>query len=377
LDSSNLLDVFRHKLGEPSLSAVFRDGDLMKTAVREIVAAYNEWEQPTAPPTKVAGGLRPVFAPSALSSHYEVDELLNSLLLVHSAAIVVPDSINYATRLVSLLANLEDAVDAGLVHILSERVLNEPPGFFDELLAENAELALPDSLSQDERVVRVSEFIDVADIALTLDACASHPDKLDLVCRTPGQRDWLRTRIEELPREAIKSQDSLAYMSELLALKLPAAKIPISDMVALRAGGAFDRWRQALATTIQEATAIDDDIFLDPSSGRKAAMRERMAAAAEEMASESSGWIRNATAEMTNFGIACAGGVRRCCRLGRCGRRPTSRRRSLIGCERARPQETMRLGVWSPSYSWSRGRSERVQRTGAGSSRSKRSPSPD
>jgi hypothetical protein len=309
LDSTNLLDVFRHKLGEPSLSGVFRDGDLMKTAVREIVAAYNEWEQPTTPPPKGTGELRPVFAPSALSSHYEVDELLNSLLLVHSVAIVVPDSLNYATRLVSLLANLEDAVDAGLIHVLPERVLHEPPGFFDELLAQDAELVLPDSLSQDERVLRVSEFIDMADIALTLDACASHPDKLDLACRTPRQRDWLRARIQELPREAIKSQDSLAYMSELLALKLPVANVPIRDMLALRADGAFDRWRQALAATIQEVTASSDDIFLDPASGRTAAMRERMAAAAEEMAGEPSGWIRNATAEVTNFGIACAGGA--------------------------------------------------------------------
>jgi hypothetical protein len=309
LDGTNLLDVFRHRLGEPSLSAVFRDGSLMKTAVREIFAAYNEWEQPTAPPPKVAGELRPVFAPSALSPHYELDELLNSLLLVHSVAIVVPDSINYATRLVSLLANLEEAVDAGLVHVLSERVLDESRSFFDELLEENAGLVLPDSPSQEGRVARVSEFIDVADIALTLDACASHPDKLDLACRTPGQRDWLRARIQELPAEAIKSQDSLAYMSELLALRLPVANVPISDMLALRAEGAFDRWRQALAKTIEEVTAIDDDVFLDPVSGRTAAMRERMTAAAEDMASESSGWTRNAAAEVTNFGIACAGGV--------------------------------------------------------------------
>lgn len=135
----------------------------MKRAVREVMAAYNEWEQSSAPPARQPGELRPVFAPSALSPPYEVSQTLNSLLVVHSVAIVVPDLINYATSLVALLAGLEDAIDQGLVHILSERALGHARGFFDKVLAD--EFELPEGLSDDARVARITEFLDVADIA--------------------------------------------------------------------------------------------------------------------------------------------------------------------------------------------------------------------
>lgn len=307
METTNLIDVFRDRLGVSSLSSVLQDGDLIKTAVGEVTAAYNDWEQPAAPPPKQPGELRPVFAPSALSPPYEVSQTLNSLLVVHSVAIVVPDSINYATSLVALLAGLEDAIDEGLVHILPERALGRAPGFVDKVLAD--QLELPESLSEDERVARFTELLEVADIAIGLDACVEHPDGFDLACRTARQRDWLRTRIEELPSDAAGSQDSLAYLAELMALDLPLAGFPSNEMLTLRRERAFDRWRRALIETIQEVRTIDDDVFLDPSAGRLAAIRERMEVAAEEISRDSAGWGRKLTGETAKFGVACAGGV--------------------------------------------------------------------
>lgn len=94
-----------------------------------------------------------------------------------------------------------------------------------------------------------------------------------------------------------------------MALELPIAGIPVEEMLALRREGAFDRWRLALTRTIQDVGATDDNVFLNPSTGRLAAIRERMEVAAEEISRDSAGWGRKLAGDTTKFGVACAGGV--------------------------------------------------------------------
>src|SRR4051794_21274971 len=120
VDETKLLDIFRHRLGVESLSVLREDTPLRDKAFREVERAYVEWRAPLAPPAKEFGEFRPVFAPSALSPTYEVADTLQSLLIAHSVAIIVPNSINYIARLAWLLTLLEEPIDAGLVHVLSE-----------------------------------------------------------------------------------------------------------------------------------------------------------------------------------------------------------------------------------------------------------------
>jgi hypothetical protein len=67
VDRSNLLLVFKERLGVESLEALREDTPLREKAYREIERAYIKWDEPLAPPAKQADKLRPVYAPSALS----------------------------------------------------------------------------------------------------------------------------------------------------------------------------------------------------------------------------------------------------------------------------------------------------------------------
>jgi hypothetical protein len=198
-DAENLLDLLRGRLGVESLDVLREDTPLRDKAYRDVERAYVEWRQPL-PPAKRADELRPIFAPSALSPTYEVAQSLQSLLLAHSVAIIVPNSINYIPRLVWLLTLLESAIDARLVHIVSEETVGRETEFFDVWMEEQTVGVKGET--KEARLKAAQLMLETGDIALALDACSRHPEYFDLACRTPGQLEWLRHHIEEVPGTA-------------------------------------------------------------------------------------------------------------------------------------------------------------------------------
>jgi hypothetical protein len=308
-DETNILDIFRRRLGVDNLAFLRDDTPLREKAYKEVERAYVDWHAPLAPPAKEPGELRPVFAPSALSPTYEVAETLQSLLVAHSVAIIVPNSINYIARLAWMLTMLEEAIDAGLVHVLSEPTVGRSPEFFGQWVSENQPRAGASLDTEAARETAAARFLETGDIALALDACANFPDRFDLACRTESQRAWLRQRIAQVPGQVTATGDRLAYLSDFLSLRVPAVNATTHDLLALRREGVFDRWRATLADTVREVVAIDDDEFLNPQAARIALLRERMESAVEEITRETTSLPLRIAGESATFSLAIASGA--------------------------------------------------------------------
>ena len=165
----SVLDHVRASFGVASLSEL-RGRPLGSDAFNHVVDAYLYLASSVkAPPPKESFQLRPTFMTSVVSPYDEAEVAARALLLYHSVAVILPDSINYPRRMLRLLTLLEELIDDGLVVLLPEEVMNtRKPSYFEiglgipdigpapgvehaMLMVDNLQIAVPWTLAQSSR----------------------------------------------------------------------------------------------------------------------------------------------------------------------------------------------------------------------------------
>jgi hypothetical protein len=129
LGKSAFLDELRERLGVATLDEL-RPLTPSDSWLEATAAAYNSLSDARPQPPPHGGHeLRPVISTSRFSALDEAEVAARALLIAESVAVLVPDSMGYAQRLLRLATLLEPAIDEGLVILLPETSIESNPYF--------------------------------------------------------------------------------------------------------------------------------------------------------------------------------------------------------------------------------------------------------
>lgn len=314
--TSDLIAAARTSLGIAQLSGFKECGHPWKEVVKRLAGAYVDWASAfEMPPEREANTLRPVIAPvTGMALFDEVHAAASSLLIAHSVALSITDTISYIGRLARVLILLEDQIDAGLVVIVPE-----PPvvsGFsFSGLLMELEPLHDPvasdDLLTREERA---SEMLTNAEMGIALDLCCMYPDRVDLACRIPAQVATLCQLIEAgdnaTGARIASSHDRMRYLPALLQQEFPVFDLSVADLVKIRKDGLFETWRSSLQRGLKVIADSDESDLIDPLTARRRELKEAMEEGAAFIRGElgRSRILRSGQIGVMSFGASCAAG---------------------------------------------------------------------
>lgn len=315
--TADLLASGRERLGIARLSDYRDSGHSWKEVVTRLAGAYVEWASTfDMPPEQEANTLRPILAPvTGMAPFDEANAAASSLLLAHSAAVSITNTMSYVGRLARLLILLEDLIDAGLVVIVPE-----PPvvsgfsfsGLLMELELSRSSLANDDLPDKEERV---STMLANAEMGIALDLCCMYPGRLDLACRIPDQVATLRRLIESADNtttaKIAASHDRIRHLPDLLQQEFPVFDLATADLVKIRKDGLFDTWRSSLQRGLSIIAASDDSDLIDPRTTRRLELRDTMEEGASRIRGElgRSQVLRNGQIGVVSFGASCATGA--------------------------------------------------------------------
>jgi hypothetical protein len=316
---ATLLDEVRTRLGIARLSDLTSSsGDAWSEAVWRIAESYAHWASDfKGPLRREPQTLRPAICPvTGMAPFDEARAAAYSLLIAHSVAVSITDTISYVGRFARLLILLEDLIDAELIVIVPEPTVSE--GFFSERLR-GAGVGLPQhSIADAPRDVQESVIkaaLENAEVGIALDLCRMYPDAIDLACRTSGQVATLR-RLTETADEMIRfraasSQDQLHFFPDLLDQELPILNLPVSDLVKIRKDGLFEPWRMSLQRGLRIIAASKESDLINPRSAERQTLREVMEEGADNFRNQvgRSRTMRNSQVGLMGFGASCAAGA--------------------------------------------------------------------
>lgn len=307
-EALSILDELRSDLGVHSLSEL-RSRKIDQASWDGVLRAYGRLVSmaPDVPP-KPAGQLRAAIPTNAVSETDEAEIAARALVICHTAAVILPDTISYPRRFLRLAVLLEEAIGAGLVILLPESIVPTDEGeYFNTAMGwEIGEL--PDS--EDERLARARIGMSRLEIAQAMDACAKFPDRLDLAPTSAAQIGQIRELIEVSgPLQA--PTDRVLFLPNLLELDTPRFELAPHELVAIRRDGVFESLRVAVAEALRRASAIQDDVAIDPKSARLREVQDFLTAAAADAKLETnrSRVLRSTLIGTTAVGLGCATGA--------------------------------------------------------------------
>jgi hypothetical protein len=308
-DTGSLVDELRRSLGVRRLSdlASLQPSASWFEAVGEAYSRLSA-ARPE-PPPRQSDELRPVIATSSQSPIDEAEVVARSLLLAPSVAILLPDSINYARRLLRLATLLEPVLDAGLVVLLPETSLPDSR-YFDTALM-HAYRSIPSTQAQREQ--RAKEATSRFETALAMDAAAHFPDRLDLALTDGQQVSYVKDLLRSTFRtgDGRLDADRYRFLPDLIALEIPRIALATDELVRLRQDGLFEDLRRGLTEAMRRTSTIDDEAVVDPASVRVQEVREYLADVVAESVRETmrSRVIRSATTGTFAIGIGAVSGA--------------------------------------------------------------------
>lgn len=305
---SPLLEELRQGLGVRSLT------DLRSQRPSErwwdvVAGAYTRLsEARPEPPPKPAHELRPTIAASAISPIDEAEVAARSLLLAPTVAILLPDSINYASRLLRLATLLEPAIDRGLVILLPETSVAEFP-YFDSAVVSGYR-DVPEN--EEERDLLAQDALRRLETALAMDAASRFPDRLDLAVPTKAHLDHVRELLEApLGGREAPETDRVRFLADLMSLEIPRLALGVDDIVRLRTDGLFEDLRQGLTEALRRTASLTDDDVVDLASVRVREIRQYLddVTAISVQATMRSRVLRTATTGSIALGVGAVTGA--------------------------------------------------------------------
>jgi hypothetical protein len=314
--NNSLPGLVRSSLGVSNLNA----DKLLESSARDeismaITSSYTQWcDSFVEPPEKPANVLRPLIAPSSLSSFNEISACLKALLLCQQVAVVLPDTMGYLSRLFHVLTVLGPFIDNGLIILLPEGNFSHDHTNLSFTRAQPRR-SLNKSLSLEQKLAIAEDISSGYEVGMALDYCCAYPDSLDMTCLNSVQSDKLRSfldaSIASIPRRLMQSSDRLMYLPGLLSLDMPRMHVSIADLLAIHEYGLFDSWKGALERGLSRVAQLGDVDLLDPSSAKLREVRQELEEAAQMTASQvrKSSILRTAQMETAKFGIAAASGA--------------------------------------------------------------------
>jgi hypothetical protein len=274
-------------------------------------AAYNSLSDARPkPPPHPAHELRPVISTSRFSNLDEAEVAARALLIAESVAVLVPDSMGYAQRLLRLATILEPAIDEGLLILLPETSIDSNT-YFESSLA----IAYGDvPNAAEDRTAQVAQVTARFEVASAMDAARRYPDRLDLAVTSRSQIDHVRDLLAVVgdsgDRQA-PSVDRVRFLPDVVSLQLPKIALAADELVRLRRDGMFQDLRRGLTEALRRTEAVGDEEVVDPASARVREIREYLddVAAASARDSKRSRLVRRATNGFLSVAVGTATGA--------------------------------------------------------------------
>ena len=152
-------------------------------------------------------------------------------------------------------------------------------------------------------------------MAAGLDTCARYPRGVDLSCINSFQVDQLQRILNDsviVPsKDVVRRHDSLHFLPSLMALDLPAFRLPAKELVAVQESGLFTAWQRAFAIGLERARNLPADVLLNPSAEAVNVLHDELQAASRQVAMDArkSSVLQSASTGFLCLGMATAAGA--------------------------------------------------------------------